>query len=188
MSQVMTGARATTLWIVLLTAASMTSTWALACMTPFAALAALAATHLRRRDGAALMIVTWGVSQAVGFGVLHYPHDASTIEWGGALGLAALGAVGGAYAALAATRAEGLAPRLVIAFASAFVAFKAILLVADVVLGGAFASTIAPGLLAVQIPREAGITVALLVLYRGLTALGVPAAPAPRVGGRAALA
>ncbi|WP_217429807.1 hypothetical protein, partial [Sphingomonas bacterium] len=85
------------LWIVLLTLASTGTTWALACMTPFAALAALAATHLRRRDGAALMLVTWGVSQAVGFGVLHYPHDPKTIEWGAALGLAALGAVGGAY-------------------------------------------------------------------------------------------
>ena len=42
-----------TLWVVLLTAASLGTTWVLACMTPFAALAALAAVHLRRRDGVA---------------------------------------------------------------------------------------------------------------------------------------
>lgn len=167
------------LWIVLLTAASMFSTWALACMTPFAALAALAATHMRARDGATLMVVTWAVSQGVGFGVLHYPHDASTIEWGAALGLAALAAVGGAYAALGATGVAGLPARLAVAFAAAFVAFKAVLLVADVVLGGSFASTVAPSLLLGQLPREAAITVALLALYRGLIAIGVPTASAP---------
>lgn len=174
------GGRVTTLWIVLLTLASLLTTWALACMTPFAALAALAATHLRARDGAALMLATWAVSQAVGFGLLHYPHDPKTIAWGVALGVAALGAAGGAYLALAVLRSGHWAARIAAAFAGAFVAFKLVLIAGDVVLDSPFSSTIAPGLLLVQIPREAAVTLALLALYRGLVALGVPAAAAPR--------
>lgn len=176
---------ATALWIVLLTAASFASTWALACMTPFAALAAVAATQMRARDGATLMLASWGVSQAVGFGLLHYPHDPLTLAWGAALGLAALGAVGGACAALAATRPDTIAVRLAVAFVAAFVAFKAVLLVADVVLGSPFTSTIAPKLLMVQVPREAFVAVVLVALYRGLVAMGVPAIGTPA---RAALA
>lgn len=177
-----TNNRASTLWIVLLTVASLFTTWALACMTPFAALAALAAVHMRARDGAALMALSWGVSQAAGFGLLHYPTDPTTIAWGVALGLAALGAVGGAYLALARMAGASLAPRVAVAFVAAFVSFKAVLLVADVVLGGSFASTVAPSLLLKQVPREAAITVVLLMLYRVLTAAGVPALrPARRV-------
>ena len=168
-----------TLWIGLLTAASLGTTWALACMTPFAALAALAAVHLRRGDGVALMAAAWVASQAVGFGILGYPHDPLTLAWGLALGLAAIGAVLGADLIVARVAAASLPVRLAAAFVAAFVAFKAVLLVADVVLGGSFASTVAPSLLLKQIPREAAVTVALLALYRGLVALGVPAAPRP---------
>ena len=170
---------ATALWIVLLTVASLFTTWALACMTPFAALAALAASQMRARDGVVLMLASWGVSQAVGFGLLGYPHDPKTLAWGVALGLAALGAVGGAYVALDVARPNHWAARLAVAFVAAFVSFKLVLLVADVVLDSPFSSTIAPTLLLKQIPREAAVTVALLLVYRGLVALGVPAAAAP---------
>ena len=169
---------ATTLWIVLLTMASLFTTWSLACMTPFAALAALAATHMRARDGAALMLASWAVSQGVGFGLLHYPHDATTLAWGVALGLAALGAAGGAYAALGVIGAASWPVRLGAAFAAAFVAFKLVLVAGDVVLNSPFSSTLAPRLLLAQVPREAAVTLALLGLYRGLVALGVPAVPA----------
>lgn len=184
MSDTLSPRSATVLWIVLLTAASMISTWALACMTPFAALAALAATQMRARDGAVLMAVAWAVSQGVGFCVLDYPHDTKTIEWGVALGLAALAAVGGAQAALAASGVTALPARLAVAFAAAFVSFKLVLLAGDVAIGGSFASTVAPSLLLKQVPREAAITVALLALYRGMVAIGVPAAGPAQVGHR----
>lgn len=178
---------ATVLWIVLLTVASLLTTWALACMTPFAALAALAATHMRARDGAALMLASWAVSQGVGFGLLHYPHDPKTLAWGAMLGLAALGTVGGAYVAQNAVRSDNLAARLPVAFLGAFVAFKAVLIVGDVVLDSPFSSTVAPKLLLVQAPREAAITLVLLALYRGLVAIGVPAVSS-RAPDRSALA
>ena len=45
---------ASALWVTLLTAASSVTTLALGCATPFPSLAALAAVHMRRRDGLAL--------------------------------------------------------------------------------------------------------------------------------------
>ena len=70
---------ASTLWISLLTAASTGTTLLLACATPFPALAALSAVHMRPRDGIALMMLAWAASQAVGFGLLGYPHDPATL-------------------------------------------------------------------------------------------------------------
>src|SRR5690606_37460670 len=73
------------LWVALLTAASSATTLALACATPFPALAALAAVHMRRRDGLALMLLAWAASQVVGFALLGYPRHGSTLAWGAAL-------------------------------------------------------------------------------------------------------
>ncbi|WP_217430317.1 hypothetical protein, partial [Sphingomonas bacterium] len=81
------------LWTVLLTAASTGTTVVLACMTPFAALAAIAATRMSRREGVTLMVFAWAASQAIGFGLLGYPHDATTIAWGAGLGAAAVASV-----------------------------------------------------------------------------------------------
>ena len=53
------------LWIGLLTGASALTTWALGCSTPFPALAALAAAHMRRQDGIGLVVVAWLASQVV---------------------------------------------------------------------------------------------------------------------------
>ena len=58
---------ASALWVALLTAASTATTLALACATPFPSLAALAAVHMRQRDGVALMLLAWLASQGVGF-------------------------------------------------------------------------------------------------------------------------
>uniref|UniRef100_UPI0038B28396 hypothetical protein n=1 Tax=Staphylococcus aureus TaxID=1280 RepID=UPI0038B28396 len=82
------------------------TTLALACATPFTALAALAATQLRARDGILLMIASWAVSQATGFCLLGYPHTLSTMLWGVALGMAAVAGVVAARAA-----ADRLAPQ-----------------------------------------------------------------------------
>ncbi len=75
----------TGLWIFLLTAAGVLTTFALACATPVAAFAVLAALHMRRFAAAALMIAVWLVGQTIGFGFLHYPLTANTFAWTGAL-------------------------------------------------------------------------------------------------------
>lgn len=167
----------TTVWIVLLTVASMGCTLLFHCMMPFAALAALAAVHLRRGDGVALMLAAWGVNQATGFALLGYPHDATTILWGFGIGAAAVAGVvaGSAVAA----RVRGYPLQLASAFLSGFVAYKAVLALCSLGLGGTDIA-LSPAITATQLGREAVIAVLLLALYRALLLLGVPAAPTPR--------
>ncbi len=78
------------LWIGLIAAASILLSRAFACVTPFAALATLAAFTLDGRKSLVLVIFVWIANQTVGFGLLHYPCTASTIAWGVAIGIAAL--------------------------------------------------------------------------------------------------
>lgn len=166
---------ASALWVLLLTAASTITTLALACATPFPALAALAATQMRARDGVALILVAWAASQAVGFGLLGYPHDPRTLLWGAALGLAAVASVGAARATL--PLAQPGAARLVAAFLLAGLAFKAVVALAALALGG-LDIALSPAVAARQFVRDGAVLVALLLLYRGLVSAGLP--PAPR--------
>jgi hypothetical protein len=84
----------------LLTATCALASFALACATPFAAFAVLAAAMLPLR--AALLVITgaWLVNQGIGFGALHYPVNGNTMLWGLAIGIAALAATAAAAAVL----------------------------------------------------------------------------------------
>ncbi|MBW4330207.1 hypothetical protein KY084_04875 [Stakelama sp. CBK3Z-3] len=167
--------RASTLWIMLLTIASTLGTLALACATPFTALAALAATQMRLRDGVLLMLASWVASQAVGFCVLGYPHTTSTFLWGIALGMAAV--VGVIAARFAAKRFGRNRPLFGIAtaFLAATLAFQGVILLWAFGLGGV-ATTLSPAINATQLARNGAILIVLMLLYRGLVALGMPAA------------
>ena len=77
-------------WMGLVVLATVLLSRALACAMPFAAVAALGALCAGRRDGVLLVLLAWAANQAVGFGLLHYPVDATTLAWGGAIGLATL--------------------------------------------------------------------------------------------------
>jgi hypothetical protein len=169
---------ASALWILLLMGASVLTTLALACATPFAAIASLAALHMRRRDGLILMLGSWAASQAIGFGLLHYPHTASTFAWGLGLGTAALGALLGAEASLARFSTVPMLARIAIGFVAAFAAYKIVLLGWSLMLGGTH-TAIAPMIAARQFGREAAILVVLTILARLLLALGVPAPARP---------
>lgn len=162
------------LWIVLLTAASTGTTLVLACATPFAALAALAAVNMRRQDSALLVVVAWLASQVVGFGIHHYPHDPRTLAWAFGIGAAALGS---AFAARAAQgrytgRLQGV--RLAAAFVAAFLAYNAVLALCALILGG-ISTTLDPVNLTRQFLRNGAILVGLLGLFHGLVAWGFPA-------------
>ena len=113
------------LWIVLLTVASLLTTLVFKCATPFPSLAALAAVHMTRRDGVALMAAAWVVSQSVGFCFMGYPWDGSTAISGVAIGTGALAGLLAASVADGRGAARGTAMRLVVAYLAAFVAFKA---------------------------------------------------------------
>lgn len=163
-----------TLWIMLLTLASVATSTVLACSAPVAALAALAAVHLRRRDGVMLALAAWAANQAVGFGMLGYPHDPKTLAWAIGLGTAAVGSALGAYAALGRLRSGSVALRLGLAYVAAFVAGKLVTLGWASVLGGV-AITLHPGYSFDQFVRNGAILAGLYLFYSLLVALGVPA-------------
>ncbi len=172
---------ASALWVSLLTGASTATTLALACATPFPALAALAAVHMRRREGVALMLLAWLASQFVGFFLLGYPRDGSTLAWGAGLGTAAIGSALASYAVLRVAGYRSVAARLGVAYAAGFTAFKGIILLWALVLGGLH-TAMAPDLLAEQFVRNGAILIGLYGLYRLLVAAGVPAPPQPAQG------
>ena len=119
------------------------ASFALACATPFAAFAVVAAAVLRLRP--ALLVVTgaWLVNQGIGFGALHYPIDGSTMAWGFVIGAAALVATAAASSALRALP-QGRTPlMLAIAFVAAYAAYELALFAATPFLGGEGAFTVA---------------------------------------------
>src|ERR1700759_1476171 len=75
---------------VLLAATSALASLALACATPFAAFAVVAAAMLPERWALLVVLGSWLVNQGIGFGALHYPIDGSTMLWGLVIGVAAL--------------------------------------------------------------------------------------------------
>ena len=168
------------LWILLFTIASTLTTLIFACATPFPALAALAAVHLDRRDGVALMVAAWAVSQAVGFCVLGYPWDAATALTGVAIGTAAV--AGAIVSSLVDNRvpARSTVARLAIAYVAAFAVFKLAILLWAPVIGHADVALSLP-IVQRQFVRYAAILAGFYALYRMLTAAGVPApAAAPQ--------
>lgn len=167
---------ASTLWIVLLTLSSTATTLVLACATPFPALAAIAATQMRRRDAIVLMALTWVASQAVGFGMLGYPHDSGTIAWSVALGMAAVVSAIAARRAVEGAGVSSTLAQIALAYVVAAIAFKLVILLWSFGLGGV-ATTLSPAINLRQVLRNAAILVGLWVLYRSLVAVGVPRAP-----------
>jgi hypothetical protein len=73
------------LWLALLVAASVVFSLGLACAVPLAAFAAAAALSLSRPDALLLIVLVWLANQLVGFTLLNYPWDASTLAWGAVL-------------------------------------------------------------------------------------------------------
>lgn len=122
---------------VLLTVSCALASFALACATPFAAFAVIAAAMLPLRS--ALLVVTgaWLVNQGIGFGALHYPIDGNTTLWGVVIGIAALAATATSTAVLR-LRPQATTP-LVLALASigSYGVYEVALLAATPFLGGA---------------------------------------------------
>jgi len=76
------GRAAIVMCIALLAAASASTSLVFACAAPFAAFAALAATVLPLRQALVAVVTSWLVNQAIGFGLLGYPHAIDTAMWG----------------------------------------------------------------------------------------------------------
>lgn len=121
--------------IALLAGASILATFPLACATPFAAFAVVAALMLPLRTAALAMATVWLLNQAIGFGLLGYPQTANAAAWGIVMGAAALLAT-----AAAAIVVNGIRSNVVLAAILGLVASYAVwelaLLAASRVLGG----------------------------------------------------
>jgi hypothetical protein len=127
----------------LLTVSCALASFALACATPFAAFAVIAAAMLPLRP--ALLVVTgaWLVNQGIGFGALHYPIDGNTMLWGVAIGIAALAATATSAAALRLLPQTSTPFVLALALTGGYGVYEVVLLAATPFLGGADSFTAA---------------------------------------------
>ncbi|MGY8711449.1 hypothetical protein RAD16_37435 [Bradyrhizobium sp. 18BD] len=127
----------------LLTVACALASFAFACATPFAAFAVIAAAMLPLRPALLVVIGAWLVNQSIGFGVLHYPVDGSTIAWGFVIGAAALVATAVSSALLRALPRGRTFLTLAATLVAAYGTYELALLAATPFLGGEGAFTAA---------------------------------------------
>jgi hypothetical protein len=123
--------------LALLIGAGALASLALACATPFAAFAVVAAAMLPLRSALVVMAGAWLVNQAIGFGLLGYPGDANTVLWGIVMGAAALVATVASMLVLHALPRAGNLIALGFALMAAYAAYEIILFAAAPILGGA---------------------------------------------------
>jgi hypothetical protein len=108
---------------------------ALACATPFAALATAATFALPHRDAVFAVCLAFVANQMIGFGFLDYPRDAETIAWGAGIGVAALASLGAAMAAARPAARFGRLAAWGLSFAAAFAVWQLALFAAGQVIG-----------------------------------------------------
>jgi hypothetical protein len=122
----------TVVWIVIVTTATVLLSLSFSCATLLAAVAAFAGAHMKRREGAWLVLTAWLANQLVGYYLLHYPRTWDSFAWGAAIGIASLLAVLGAKGAAQTTRSPVLS--LLVAFLVAFMIYEGALFAATAVL------------------------------------------------------
>jgi len=156
-------------WGGILTVLTVASTLAVACGTPFAALATLAALFLPRRDAFVLIAVNWLANQAIGFGLLDYPLNWDCYRGGINLGIAALLSTMAALLAQEALRNVATPLRAIGSFAAAFIAYEGILFLMTP--AGSRADFAAPVVLYIFYVNAVAF-VALLLLQTAAAAMG----------------
>lgn len=121
--------------ILLLACGATLFSFALACATPFAALAVVAALTMERRDAILTVLLAFAANQAIGFGFLDFPRDASTIAWGAGIGAAALASLfAAAHGGKLAARG-GIVAVWIGAFVTGFAAWQLMLFAAGLMIG-----------------------------------------------------
>ena len=162
----------TMLWPVLLAAAAVGGSLAFACITPFAAFAALAAATQKPRAALGTMALIWAANQAVGYAFLQYPFDAPTALWGVAILAAALLATFAASWVVARLDRERRWLSLAFAFAAAFSVYELALLIPSLFTGES--ANFAPGLVGDLALLDLAWLVGMAVLHEILVLLGWP--------------
>ena len=77
-------------WTLILTLVAIGVTFALSCVTPFAALAVALAGTIGLRASLRIILVVWFANQVIGFGFFHFPLTVNAFLWGMAIGGAAV--------------------------------------------------------------------------------------------------
>lgn len=131
----LTERQGTALCIALLAGASILATFPLACATPFAAFAVVAALMLPLRTAALAMATVWLLNQAIGFGLLDYPQTANAAAWGIVMGAAALLATAAAVIVVNGVRSN-VVLAAILGLVASYAAWELALLAASRVLGG----------------------------------------------------
>jgi hypothetical protein len=169
----------TSIWVTLVTGSSILFSLALACATPFVALAVISGTKMPWRGALALIGSAWLANQAVGYLMLDYPRSLETFAWGVAIGVAA----GLALAVTGAIRPWARSDLAVIAssFIAAFCIYEGALFAATAFLPSSD-EAFSPAVVAKILWTNALALAGLLVLHRivvGIGLLATTATPSP---------
>jgi hypothetical protein len=160
------------IWVGLVAAVSVALSMKLQCAVPFAALGAIAALHLRRGEGLALVGLAWAINQGLGYTVLGYPHDADSYAWGATMGLAAVAGFVTAELARLAIRGQGYAVAAVASLVAAFAGYQAILFAARIWLPATDFAFSAPIVAQIGLVNVVAFA-ALVAVHYGLTSTGL---------------
>ncbi len=154
------------LWLAILVVATLVFTGVFACAAPFAALGAVAALTLSRRDALLVTAEVWLINQLTGFLVLGYPWTANSAAWGVTIAAAAI--LGTLAAGWTAERVAVMpnAAKAVVALTAAFAIYEVVIAVGAAGLGGT--QNLAPAIVA----QVLGINAGALVVLSGLVWLG----------------
>lgn len=123
------------IWMLILTLAAIGATFALSCVTPFAALAVALVGTVGLRAALRIMIAVWLANQVIGFGFFHFPHTANTLLFGVAIGGAAVVTTIVASVVMRYMSSRSAPLRLAAALLLTFAAYETTLLVAAVFFG-----------------------------------------------------
>jgi hypothetical protein len=127
--------------VAVLAASSVALTLGFACALPLAAFATISALIFQPRVAASAVLTVWLMNQIIGFSLLHYPTDPSTIAWGFALGIIGLLSLGAAFLVL--SRLGGFVGILA-SFLAAFVVYEGAIYIVCVASGTGVGSFTAP--------------------------------------------
>jgi hypothetical protein len=153
-------ARQLTIWTAILAMTAVVGSYSLACVLPFAAIAAVAAITLPRRQAIAAVGATWAANQIIGFTMMDYANGANAYAWSGFI---AFGAVAGLGAALLARGSTIVSWRTPLALVASVAAFQAVMFAGAVMLDGFASST--PEIVATIVRNDAIWFAGLLALW-----------------------
>src|SRR5690606_39101604 len=114
-------------WIVFLALATAVATTVFACAMPFAAIAAVATLYWGRAEALTLVGSAFLANQAMGFGLLGYPHEAQAYYWGIVMGIGAVAGYFAAAGAVSLAAPHGRVAAVLAALPAAFLAYEAVL-------------------------------------------------------------